>query len=399
MLVTFPQQATHRSVSGAKRLSIFGSTGSIGQSAVRLVERFPDALKADVLTGHRNAALLAAQVTSVKPEVAVLSSPCPGPDLELLRAACATEGVKLLLGEQGLLDERVVGADVDTVLAAVVGVAGLRPVCAVLERGRVVALANKESVVAGTTFLRERLDRFGGAIIPVDSEHSALYQLLLGVPLRDVSSLTITASGGPFLRRPVESFSEITPAEAVRHPRWSMGAKISIDSATLMNKALELIEAAYLFGFKEEQVQVIVHPQSIVHGLMTLRCGAVIAHLSSTDMTGPIGFALSHPDARLCNATEPLRFEQLGSLEFEPLDSQKFPAVSLARAALRAGGNHTALFTIANEVAVERFTKGELLFPEIVPLVERLLGVMGSSRDLESLDELEALQTQVTAEA
>ena len=239
-----------------------------------------------------------------------------------------------------------------------------------LKAGKRVALANKESLVAAGMLVREVIESVPGAeIIPVDSEHSALFQALSGEKWSNCSSLILTASGGPFLNTPKERFHSITPQEAVKHPRWNMGAKISVDSATLVNKALELIEAHFLFGMPESRIEVVVHPQSIIHSLVRLIDGSLIAQMSLPDMKAPIAYALSWPRERLKNVVAPLSLSSLKTLDFHELDAEKFPAITIARDVVRKGGLAPALFNLANEIAVSEFLAGRLTFDKIVPSI------------------------------
>jgi 1-deoxy-D-xylulose-5-phosphate reductoisomerase len=300
--------------------------------------------------------------------------------------------IKVSAGE-GALCEMVSRKEVEVVLASVVGLAGLSPVLSALEAGKRVALANKESLVAGGPLVQRALASSHGTLVPVDSEHHSLFQLLRGASFSDVSEIVLTASGGPFLRRSTSTLSSVTPQEAVRHPRWSMGAKISVDSATLMNKGLELIEAHWLFGFPESQIRVLIHPQSIVHGIVRLRDGSEIAHLSNPDMAGAIAAAMAFPQ-HVPKALQPLDLASRGTLTFEEVDSAQFPAIGLARAAVRAGSSTSAVLNSANEEAVSLFLDGALKFHHIVPMVERALEQF-SGQKISTLEELYLLDQEV----
>jgi 1-deoxy-D-xylulose-5-phosphate reductoisomerase len=283
----------------------------------------------------------------------------------------------------------------ELVVAAVVGMAGLQGVMAALDSGKNVALANKESLVVAGSLVVEKAAERGATLIPVDSEHSAIYQVLQGVPKGQLASIILTASGGPFLRKPRSEFSSITPQEAVRHPKWSMGAKISVDSATLMNKALEVIEARWLFDVSPEQIEVIVHPQSVVHSMIRLHDETVLAQLSEPDMKGPIAYALGYPDTRLPQVMPRLDFARIGELTFQELDHETFPSVQRALECLRGARGASAVFNAANEVAVAEFLAGKISFLAIFRLVEMALDRFGD-RGYANLLELKELCNLVT---
>lgn len=384
---------------GVIRLVIQGSTGSIGCSALEIVRQNPSRFKVVGLSAGSNIDLLVQQVREFNPEV--VSCRDEG-GAGVLRGHFGAK-VEVLCGE-GALVELSQACTYDLMLAAVVGVAGLPPVLAALNAGRRVALANKEALVSGGRFVAEALVRGGGSLLPVDSEHSALFQVLQGERLEDLHCLILTASGGPFLNATPEQLMAITPEQAVRHPRWSMGAKISIDSATLMNKGLELIEAHWLFGVPEANIEVVVHPQSIVHSLVRFIDGSEVAQLSVPDMKGAIGYAFSYPHGRIAGLVPQLSLSKVGALEFAALDSDRFPAVELARSVLRQGGMAPAVYNLGNELAVTNFIRGGLKFTQIVPFVERALARFGSNNVtsfeglLAQLQELRASQPELLRE-
>ncbi|NDC38913.1 MAG: 1-deoxy-D-xylulose-5-phosphate reductoisomerase [Proteobacteria bacterium] len=388
-LIPYGSSASNCDSLGVTRLVIQGSTGSIGCSALEIVRRYRDRFQVVALCAGGNIELLAQQAREFSPEFV-----CCRDDAgrEVLSSAVSSS-IVVGCGEEALVEVAQSG-NYDLMLAAVVGVAGLKPVLAALESGKRVALANKESLVAGGRFVAEALARGGGTLLPVDSEHSALFQALQGERLTDLQSLVLTASGGPFLRYSAQELASVTPAQAVRHPRWNMGAKISIDSATLMNKALELIEAYWLFGVAEERIEVLVHPQSIVHSLVRLIDGSEIAQLSVPDMKGAIGYAFSYPHGRLAGLMPQLSLAEVRSLEFFELDAGRFPAVALARETLRQGGAASAVFNLANEIAVDHFMQGRLTFTGILSFVERTLARYGSNA-VTSIDGLFALMEEV----
>jgi 1-deoxy-D-xylulose-5-phosphate reductoisomerase len=343
------------------RVAIFGSTGSIGKSALEVVAENPRQFEVAALIAHKNAELLYAQAKAFHPRYVGLVDE---PAAKQFAALGQIDGWELVAGEEAVADLAAL-PEVDVVLAAVVGAAGLRSVHRALAAGKTIALANKESLVAAGSLVVQLQKKTGAKVIPVDSEHSAIFQALQGQLRGSIEGLTLTASGGPFLKRPLADFKKVTREEAVRHPRWSMGAKISVDSATMMNKALELIEAHWLFGVAPAKIDVVVHPQSIIHSLVRFVDGSQIAQLSVPDMKGPISYALAYPFSRIAHAVAELDLRKIGSLEFSALDQEKFPGVSLARECVAQGGGAAMVLNVANEVAVEAFLAGRLSFDKI----------------------------------
>jgi 1-deoxy-D-xylulose-5-phosphate reductoisomerase len=351
-----------------QRLALLGATGSIGTSALAVVDQHPDRLEVVTIAAQgRDPAKLAALARRVRPRLVAVADPAAA-------AALARElpaGVELAVGREGLY-AAATHPDVDKVVAAMVGAAGLEPVAAALAAGKRVALANKESLVVAGRILTALARAHGGEILPIDSEHAALHQALRSGRPSEVRRLVLTASGGPFLRRDAATFHAIVPEEALRHPTWAMGAKITVDSATLVNKGLELIEATHLFDVPPDAIDVVVHPQSILHSFVEFRDGSVVAQLSVNDMIFPIQYALAWPE-RWENAFPRLPLERLGALELAPLDEERFPAVRLARRAVAAGESAPAVFNAANEVAVHAFLERRLSFPGIVETVAAVL--------------------------
>jgi 1-deoxy-D-xylulose-5-phosphate reductoisomerase len=342
-----------------RRISILGSTGSVGEQTLAVVDTFPDRFRATALAAGRNVEKLAAQVRRFDPELVSVGDAAGA---EKLRALVPGLRARIVHGAEGLL--AVATHEADLVVAALVGAAGLRPTLAAIRAGRDIALANKEVLVmAGALVLRETRAA-GVTLLPVDSEHSAIFQCLAGQRREDLARIVLTASGGPFRTWPAERIAAATIEEALRHPNWSMGPKITIDSATLMNKGLELIEARWLFDAPPEQVEVVVHPQSIVHSLVEFRDGSVLAQLGLPDMRIPIAVALSHPE-RLPLDLPRLDLAKLERLDFEAPDRARFPALDLAYAALRADEAAPAVLNAANEVAVAAFLAGRIPFPAI----------------------------------
>ncbi len=370
-----PADAASFSVNGVPRgLSILGATGSIGTQTLAVVRLFPDLLRVRALTAHRNAALLARQALEFRPDCVALGDETQVAGLE---EALAGTGIRVLAGTAGLCQAASL-PEADVVVAAVVGVAGLEPVLAAIRAGKTIALANKETLVVAGALVNDLLAQHGALLIPVDSEHSAIFQCLTGEPKRAVESIVLTASGGPFRTRPVETFGAITPAEALRHPNWSMGAKITIDSATMMNKGLEVIEAHWLFHLDAAQIDVLVHPQSIIHSMVTFTDGSTKAQLGVPDMQVPIQYALSYPHR--WPAPHPrLDWSQVKGLDFESPDLAKFPCLRLAYEALRCGGTAPAVLNAANEQAVALFLKHRIGFLDIPRCVEAALEKLGTS--------------------
>ena len=361
-----------------RRLAVLGSTGSVGRSTLDVVRHHPGAVKVEALAARGSRLdLLLRQIEEARPALVAVYDEERAAEL----AAAVGDGVEVVAGEEGLLRAATLPR-VDRVVAAMVGAAGLPAVHAAVAAGKDVALANKESMVVAGPLLNRLAERTGARILPVDSEHAALHQALRCGAGREVRRLVLTASGGPFRNRPAESWAEITPEEALAHPTWEMGAKISVDSATLMNKALELIEASYLFGLPAERIDVVVHPQSIVHSLVEYVDGSWIAQLSVNDMVFPIQYAVAYPD-RWANEFPRLDPARLGTLEFEPLDRERFPTVDLARRALASGLSATAVLNAANEVAVRAFLDRRISFPRIFEICR---GVLDEHRPEEVAD-------------
>lgn len=362
-----------------KTLSILGATGSIGTSALKIVRMHPDRFDVRVLTGATNMRLLAEQVREFSPEmVAVLDGVRADELKKLLGPGTCPE---ILIGEEGYLHAaRWEGADM--VLLAMVGAAGLRPALAAIEAGKKIALANKETLVMAGDLVMAAAKENGVEILPVDSEHSAIFQCLRGNRRRDLKRIFLTASGGPFRTRDLSTFGDITLEDALNHPTWSMGAKITIDSATLMNKGLEVVEAVQLFGITHGEIEVLVHPQSIVHSMVGFRDGAVMAQMGVPDMMEAIAYAFSLP-ARIPLDTGFPDFAALGSLTFETPDVNKFPSLNFAFEACRVRGTLPAVMNAANEVAVAAFLEGKIRFLDIFHTVEQ---VMGSHRCIDNPD-------------
>ena len=352
-----------------RRVSILGSTGSIGRNALQVIGRFPQHLAVAALAAKRNVQLLAEQIIAYKPGAAAVYDAAAAAQLKsLLPGSCGTQ---ILHGDSGYAAVAAWdGADVT--LSAMVGAAGLRPTLAAIDAGKTIALANKETLVMAGALVTGRAAERGVRILPVDSEHSAIFQCLEGGRREDVDHILLTASGGAFRDRPAADFARITPADALRHPNWSMGAKITIDSATLMNKGLEVIEATWLFGLPQERIRVVVHPQSIVHSMVAFHDGVILAQLGTPDMKPAIAYALSYPE-RL-QLRQPLPDFTSGlALRFGDVDRDRFPCLRLAEDACRRGGTMPAVLNAANEVAVEAFLAGRLRFNAIAHIVRETM--------------------------
>ena len=354
-----------------KTITILGSTGSIGKSTVDLLAAEPDRYRVLALVANSSAEALAAQARLLRAELAVCSDPAMH---RPLTAALAGSGIRVACGADAVLEAAHMGAD--WTMAAITGVAGLAPTLAAAEGGRTVALANKEAIVsAGDVMLRAVADA-GATLLPVDSEHNAIFQSLAGSDRAGLEKIILTASGGPFRTASPDEMARATPETALRHPVWSMGAKISIDSATLFNKGLEVIEAARLFGLASDEIEVLVHPQSVIHGMVCYKDGSVIAQMGAPDMRIPIAHTLAWP-ARLATASPRLDLAAIGRLEFLPPDDTRFPALRLAREALRAGGGAPTILNAANEIAVAAFLERRIGFLDIAAVVEATLSAMG----------------------
>ncbi|MEO7364749.1 MAG: 1-deoxy-D-xylulose-5-phosphate reductoisomerase [Sphingomicrobium sp.] len=368
-----------------RKISILGATGSVGTSTLDLIERAPERFEVVALTAGSDANGLADAARRTGAKLAVIADSSRLAELE---ARLAGTDCRAATGAEAL-DEAAAG-EAEWVMAAIVGCAGLIPVMAAIEAGRTVALANKEALVSAGALMIDAARRHGATLLPVDSEHNAIFQCLAGSRREDVSKLILTASGGPFRTASDEALRAATPAQAIAHPNWTMGAKISVDSATLMNKGLELIEAHHLFALPSEQIEILIHPQSVVHSLVEFIDGSVLAQLGSPDMRVPIAYTLAWPE-RMATPAERLDLASIGRLEFEQPDTQRFPALRIARQALEQGGAAPTVLNAANEVAVSRFLAGQFAFTEIPNLVEQALekAVAGAPSSIEDVIQID----------
>ena len=350
-----------------KSVSILGSTGSVGCNTIDLITRSRDAFRLEALTANNNVDLLAAQARDLNARLAVIANPDLYRDL---KDSLSGSGIEVAAGSEALTEAAARPAD--WVMAAIVGAAGLAPTLEAVRRGATVGLANKECLVsAGEIFMNE-VEHHGATLVPVDSEHSAIFQVFEFDQADKVERIILTASGGPFRTLDKDSMARVTPEQAVVHPNWDMGAKISIDSATMMNKGLELIEAYHIFPIDEPQIEILVHPQSVVHSMVEYVDASVLAQLGTPDMRTPIAYAMAWPE-RMAAPSPRLSLAEIGSLTFEMPNLDRFPALRLAREALRAGGSAPITLNAANEIAVHQFLTGQLGFLEISETVEKTL--------------------------
>ena len=374
-------------------LTILGSTGSIGTSTLDVVARHPERFRIFALSGHSQTAKLAEQCLAFRPQYAVTANEAQAAELHALLAAagCQTE---VLHGEQALCDIAA-APETDGVMAAIVGAAGLPPTLAAARAGKTIYLANKETLVVSGSLFMQTAAQSGARILPVDSEHNAIYQVLPPekgyLKHNGVQSIILTASGGPFLHTDLVDFPAITPEQAVKHPNWQMGRKISVDSATMMNKGLELIEAHWLFNCPPEKLETVIHPQSVVHSMVRYADGSVLAQMGTPDMRTPIAYCLGLPE-RIASGVPPLDFATLSALTFETPDYRRFPCLELAYQAMQAGGGVPCVLNAANEIAVAAFLANRIRFTDIAHTVRHCLeqDFSGSHHSLEGLLDLDA---------
>ncbi|GAA4009165.1 1-deoxy-D-xylulose-5-phosphate reductoisomerase [Sphingomonas humi] len=370
-----------------KRVAILGATGSIGTSTLDLLEAASERFEVTAVTASSNVAELAAIARRTRASLAVIADESR---LSELREALSGSNIQAAAGGEALAEAAV---SADLVIAAIVGTAGLAPVMAAVRAGKTIGLANKEALVSAGALMIEEARRTGAVLLPIDSEHNAIFQCLAGQDCGQVSRLILTASGGPFRTWSAEEMARATAAEAVAHPNWSMGAKISVDSATMMNKGLELIEAHHLFALPEERIDILVHPQSVIHSLVEYADGSMLAQLGSPDMRVPIGHILAYPE-RMATGARRLDLLEVARLDFEAPDPVRFPALRLAREALRRGGAGPLTLNAANEVAVEAFLAGAIHFGDIASHVEEQLTRMDKPLPA-SIDDVLALDAEV----
>lgn len=380
MAVTGGQQAA-AALESPRTVTILGSTGSVGCQTIDLIDREPGRYQVEALTANNRVDLLAEQARRLRPRyVAVADERC----YRELKDALAGENIEVAAGQDAVIEAAVRPSD--WVMAAIVGAAGLRSTLAAVRRGAVVAFANKECLVCAGELMMREIELRGATLLPVDSEHNAIFQVFEFDRRDAVEKLILTASGGPFREWDKSRMGQASPSEAVAHPNWDMGAKISVDSATMMNKGLEVIEAHHLFAVPEDRIEVLVHPQSVVHSMVTYVDGSVLAQLGSPDMRTPIAYALAWP-RRMATPSQRLDLGAIGKLTFEPPDPERFPALRLARNALKSGGSAPTILSAANEIAVESFLASGIGFLDIAEVVEETLERI-PNRGFKSLDDV-----------
>jgi 1-deoxy-D-xylulose-5-phosphate reductoisomerase len=369
-------------IASSKRVSILGATGSIGTSTLDIIVRNPEHFEIIALTANSNVEKLIALAKEFRPKAIALADESKLPQLQAAKLDCDIVSLN---------EAASMGADIT--VAAIVGAAGLPAVMESIKHGKTVALANKESLVCAGSLVLQACQKHGTKLLPIDSEHNAVFQVLATEHRAALEKVTLTASGGPFLNRPLDTFKNITPAEAVAHPKWSMGAKISVDSATMFNKGLELIEAHFLFGLPPEQLDVLIHPESIVHALVHYADGSVLAQLGMPDMRIPISYTLAWPN-RIAIPTERLDLAKAATLNFRPMDEARFPALKLAKQAMADGQSAMITLNAANEVAVAAFLEKRLSFEAITHMVERALA-QSNTQAMNTLEDVIALDAEV----
>lgn len=377
-----------------RRITILGSTGSVGQSTVDLIARDPARYRVEALVARTSVELLAEQARRLRARLAVVADPGR---YQALKEALAGTQVEVAAGPEAVIE--AASRPAEWVMAAIVGFAGLAPTLAAARRGAMVALANKEALVCAGRLFMEAIEQSGGALLPVDSEHNAIFQVFEPRQRHAIDRLILTASGGPFRNWSLADMADVTPDQALAHPNWEMGAKISIDSATMMNKGLELIEAHLLFGLPEGQIDIVVHPQSVIHSMVAYRDGSVLAQLGTADMRVPISHALGWP-SRIDGPAARLDFMGLSALTFERPDSGRFPSLRLAREALVSGGFAPIVLNAANEAAVEAFLAKRIRFLDIARIVEDVMAACGGlSGAVEALQQVEAADLEARRKA
>jgi len=371
----------------SRSVTILGSTGSIGRSTVDLLLKNPDRFTVEALVAQKDIATLATQAKALQAKIAVVEDESYYPTL---KEALEGTQTKVAAGKAAVIE--AAQAPAEWVMSAIVGTAGLRPTYAAIERGAIIALANKESMISAGPIVLRALQQHKATLLPVDSEHNAIFQVLHEPHRQEVEKLILTASGGPFRTFTPEQMAAITLEQALKHPTWSMGPKVTIDCANLMNKGLEMIEASYIFGFPEDQIDILIHPQSIVHSLVAYRDGSVLAQLGIHDMRVPIAHTLAWP-TRMPTDLPRLDLSALKQLTFETPDSTQFPAISLARQVLKNGKDRPTILNAANEVAVQSFIQGKISFLDIIPICTEVLDQMNES-SLGSIDEVLQIDQQ-----
>ena len=377
---------------GRRRVTILGSTGSVGRNTIDIIARQPEAYAVEALTAHGNATLLIEQARQLKPRFVAIGNES---HYAAVKDGLAGTGIEVAAGRAAVIEAAARPAE--WVMSAIVGAAGLEPTLAAVRRGALIGLANKETLVCAGALVMREVAQHKAVMLPVDSEHSAIFQVFERDHVEAIEKIILTASGGPFRQRTVAEMAEMTPEQAVAHPNWSMGAKISVDSASMMNKGLELIEAYHLFGLPESQIEILVHPQSVIHSMVAYKDGSVLAQLGSPDMRTPIAYALGWPK-RIEAPADRLDFGKIKQLTFEAPDPARFPALRVAREALKAGGGTPAVLNAANEIAVAAFLDRQVRFTDIVAICEQVLTELPGG-EIERLDQILALDTEARRRA
>ncbi len=370
-----------------KTISILGSTGSIGTSTIDLIKANPETFKIRALTAGKNAELLIEQAKALNPEFVVIADDS---QYETVKSALSTTNIKVGAGRNAVLEASAM--ETDLLMAAIVGIAGLEPVLKSIPNTKALTIANKEPLVAAGELVLNEAKKHGTKILPVDSEHNAIFQVFENHNREQIKKIILTASGGPFRTWSKEQMDCATPEQAIAHPNWIMGAKISVDSASMMNKALEIIEAHYLFDMPVPQIDVLIHPQSIIHSMVEYKDGSVLAQLGAPDMRTPIAYALAYPE-RMATTGKTLDWSSLSKLEFEQPDTTRFPSIRMAYDALDAGQSACIGFNAANEIAVEKFLKKEISFGQIIPIVEKGL-TFAQGKTVPTLEDIIALDIE-----
>ena len=370
-----------------RSVTVLGSTGSVGTNTIDMIDRNPGAYRVEALTAHGNVDLLIEQSLRLKPRLAVTGKE---ENYEKLKAGLAGTGIEVAAGRAAVIE--AADRPAEWVMASIVGAAGLEPTLAAVRRGALIGLANKETLVCAGSLMMKEVAKHKATMLPVDSEHSAIFQVFDFDKIPAIGKIILTASGGPFRTKTYAEMTEMTPAQAVAHPNWSMGAKISVDSASMMNKGLELIEAHHLFGLPESQIDILVHPQSVIHSMVAYRDGSVLAQLGTPDMRTPIAYALGWPN-RIEAPSARLDFAKISQFTFEAPDPERFPALRLAREALKADGRAPTILNAANEIAVASFLGNEIRFTDIAAVVETVLEKLPVGR-LESIDDVLATDAE-----
>jgi 1-deoxy-D-xylulose-5-phosphate reductoisomerase len=377
---------------GQRRVTILGSTGSVGRNTIDIIAREPEAYAVEALTANGNAALVIEQARQLKPRFVAIGNET---QYQTVKDGLAGTGIEVAAGRAAVIEAAARPAE--WVMSAIVGAAGLEPTLAAVKRGALIGLANKETLVCAGELVMREVAQHKAVMLPVDSEHSAIFQVFERDHVDAIEKIILTASGGPFRQRSVAEMAEMTPEQAVAHPNWSMGAKISVDSASMMNKGLELIEAYHLFGLPESQIEILVHPQSVIHSMVAYKDGSVLAQLGSPDMRTPIAYALGWPK-RIAAPADRLDFSKIKQLTFEAPDTTRFPALRIARDSLKAGGGTPAVLNAANEIAVAAFLDRQIRFTDIVAVCEQVLGELPGG-EIDQLDQVLALDKEARRRA